>query len=69
MTAVDETTMREEDLEEAVGLLTQLEVGTPPNLRPQAMMHPAPPPWPELLLTWWPSLCIPSCASKLTVML
>jgi hypothetical protein len=31
VTAVDETTMKEEDLEEAVGLLTQLEVGTPPN--------------------------------------
>ena len=29
VTAVDETTMKEEDLEEAVGLLTQLEVGTP----------------------------------------
>lgn len=31
VTAVDETTMKEEDLEEAVGLLTQLEVGAPPN--------------------------------------
>ena len=69
MTAVDETTMKEEDLEEAVGLLTQLEVGHTPKLRTQAMMHPVPPPWPELLLTWWASLCIPSCASKLTVML
>ena len=31
MTAVDETTMKEEDLEEAVGLLTQLEVGHDPK--------------------------------------
>lgn len=31
MTAVDETTMKEEDLEEAVGLLTQLEVGHTPK--------------------------------------
>ena len=35
VTAIDETTMKEEDLQEAVGLLTQLEVRaqSAPNLR------------------------------------